>query len=158
METVYKHRQVGWTMMIIFAAVVLIDVGFIIALKMRPEEELSVVIAALIGLAMMLAVVEVLFCALTIRITSEKMIILFGPGLIRKTILLRNIASASPVVNKWWYGFGIHPTPHGLLYNVSGLRAVEIHMWNGQVMRVGTDEPEALCRAIDQARAINPSA
>jgi hypothetical protein len=158
MEVVYKHRQVGWGMVFIFAVAIVSIIGTIAVLKMRPNEDLNVVIAALVGLAIMLAAVVIVFCTLTIRITSEKMTILFGPGLIRKTIPLANIASVSPVVNRWWYGIGIHLTPHGWLYNVSGLMAVEIKMWNGQVMRVGTDEPQALCHAIDQARAMNPSA
>jgi hypothetical protein len=158
MDVVYKHRQIGWAMIIIFAIVILINIGFIIALEMRHNEEQGVVVAALIGLAMMLAIVGVLFCTLTVRITSEKMTIFFGPGLIRKTIPLRNIAAVSPVVNKWWYGLGIHLTRHGWLYNVSGLKAVEMRMWNGLVLRVGTDEPELLCHAIDHARTLNPSA
>jgi hypothetical protein len=158
MEAIYTHRQIGWAIIIIFAAVILLNVGFIVVLAVRPDVERNVVAAALIGLAVMLAVVEALFCTLTVKITSEKMMIFFGPGLIRRTIPLRNIASVSPVTNKWWYGLGIHLTPHGWLYNVSGLKAVEMRMWSGRTVRVGTDEPEALCHAIDHARSLNPSA
>jgi hypothetical protein len=52
------------------------------------------------------------------------------------------------VRNPWYYGWGIRITPDGLLYNVSGTRAVEITLTDGSKLRLGTDEPEALCQAI----------
>jgi multisubunit Na+/H+ antiporter MnhC subunit len=156
MEVLYKHRQIGWATIAIVTAVILVTIGWYIVARLMGCE--GVLGRALIGVGIILTAVGVFFSTLTVRITNERMTFHFGPGLIRKTILLRNIASVYPVVNKWWYGLGIHLTPHGWLYNVSGLKAVEIHMWNGQVMRVGTDEPEALCHAIDHARTLNPSA
>jgi hypothetical protein len=38
-----------------------------------------------------------------------------------------------------------------LIFNVSGLDAVEIKMKNGKIYRIGTDEPKQLERAILQA-------
>ena len=40
--------------------------------------------------------------------------------------------------------------PGGWIWNVSGLDAVELLLGDGRVLRVGTDEPEALSRAIAQ--------
>ena len=68
----------------------------------------------------------------------------FGWGVWTKRIPLEDIASAVPVRNPWWYGFGIHRTPRGWLYNVSGLDAVEIRLRNGRKLRLGTDEPGKL--------------
>jgi len=56
------------------------------------------------------------------------------------------------VRNKWWYGLGIRLTPHGWLYNVSGLDAIEIVRRSGKTFRVGTDEPKALAAALRAAR------
>jgi len=55
------------------------------------------------------------------------------------------------VRNKWWYGLGIRLTPHGWLYIVSGLDAVEIVRISGKKFRVGTDEPQALVTALTAA-------
>lgn len=54
--------------------------------------------------------------------------------------------------NKWWYGWGIRLTPHGWLYNVSGLDAVELHLTGGRKVRLGTAEPAQLSRAINEVR------
>jgi hypothetical protein len=59
-----------------------------------------------------------------------------------------------PVTNPWYYGLGIHWTPHGILYNVSGFSAVEVRLFPGTTFRVGTDEPDQLCAAIRQAAGV----
>ena len=48
----------------------------------------------------------------------------------------------------WWYGWGIHLTPRGWLYNVGGLDAVELALNNGRTLRIGSDEAAALARAL----------
>jgi len=55
------------------------------------------------------------------------------------------------VKNHWYYGWGIHLTPHGWLYNISGFLAVEIQMKSGKKYRIGTDEPKKLIEAIQQS-------
>jgi hypothetical protein len=52
-----------------------------------------------------------------------------------------------------WYGWSIRLTPHGWLYSVSGLAAVELTLQDGKRLRIGTDEPERLCQAIGQAQS-----
>jgi len=71
-----------------------------------------------------------------------------GLGLIQRKIRIDEIETCEAVKNKWYYGWGIHWTPHGWLYNVSGLKAIQITMKNGKQIRFGTDEPELLCQAI----------
>jgi hypothetical protein len=43
---------------------------------------------------------------------------------------------------------GIHLTPYGWLYNVSGLDAVAIRLRNGRKFALGTDDPYRLTAAI----------
>jgi hypothetical protein len=90
----------------------------------------------------------VLFYSLTVEITSAKMTVSFGPGFIKKIFKLDEIKSAKTVRNSWWYGWGIRLTPHGWMYNVSGLDAVELELRGGKKFRVGTDAPEKLVNAI----------
>jgi hypothetical protein len=160
MNTAYKHTQIGWVMIVAFFSVMLVVGGAAAFLVLNPnvDEDLGVAVAALAAIIPMLAILLLLFCTLTVRISTDRLVLYFGPGLIRKSIPLASIASVSPAANRWWYGFGVRITPHGWLYNVSGLKAVQISTWAGRSLRIGTDEPEALCRAIDQARAANPSA
>jgi hypothetical protein len=47
---------------------------------------------------------------------------------------------------------GIRLSPGGVLWNVSGLDAVELSLDGGRRFRVGTDEPRALAAAIAQAK------
>jgi len=93
----------------------------------------------------------VLFYSLTVDITATKMTVSFGPGFIKKIIKLDEIRGARTVRNKVWYGWGIRLTPHGWMYNVSGLDAVEIDLRDGKKFRIGTDEPERLQAAIRDA-------
>ncbi|MEJ2284164.1 MAG: hypothetical protein P8X85_11275 [Desulfobacterales bacterium] len=46
--------------------------------------------------------------------------------------------------DKRHYGRNIRLTPHGWLFNVSGLHAVEIPLRSGKKYRMGTDDPEGL--------------
>lgn len=105
----------------------------------------------------LLAAVGYLFHSLTTEIDGSNLACWFGPGLIRRRFNLSDIASAQPVRNKWYYGFGIRYTPHGWLFNVSGLSAVELVFTDGDRFRIGTDRPEELAEAIAKAKIeVNP--
>ena len=94
-----------------------------------------------------------LFYSLAVEIDATHLRFHFGIGWIRKRVPLAEIVAVEPVHNSWWYGWGIHRTPHGGLYNVSGRDAVEITLTSGQRLRLGTDEPRRLAQALQAARA-----
>ena len=98
-----------------------------------------------------LVVVACLFFSLTVSVSGEAISIRFGVGLIRKSFRIRDVRDVRAVRNRWYYGWGIRYTPHGWLYNVSGLDAVELELKNGRTYRVGTDEPGELLAAIRAA-------
>ena len=102
--------------------------------------------------AFVLLVIAILFSSLTIAIETGELSFHFGPGFWKKRIAVARIAETKPVRNKWWYGWGIRYTPHGWLYNVSGLDALELHLIDGTSLRLGMAEPEVLARAIAEAR------
>ncbi len=89
-----------------------------------------------------------LFGSLTVEIDDEEVRHWFGPGFWKKSYPLFEIESASIVRNSWIYGWGIRFTPHGWLYNVSGLDAVQIQLRSGRKFRIGTDDPQGLIEAI----------
>jgi hypothetical protein len=90
------------------------------------------------------------FSSLTVEVSSDELTWYFGPGIWRKSVARSEIESATPARNKWWWGWGIHLTPRGWLYNVSGLDAVEISLRNGKMLRIGSDQAPTLAEALSK--------
>jgi len=98
-------------------------------------------------------VLAVLFSSLTVTVTDQELVFYFGPGFWTRRFALDDIVSAEVVRNSALYGWGIRYTPHGWLYNVSGLRAVEVTIRGEGQIRIGTDELEALKQALEAVTA-----
>jgi len=116
--------------------------------------------APIAGLFMLLMLFFIAsFVSLTVSIDQRYLRIKFGYGIYRKRFSLAEIASFRIVKNRWYYGWGIRRwlRPPMWIFNVSGFDAVEIVMQNGQIYRLGTDEPRELERAIKQALAMLPT-
>jgi len=99
-------------------------------------------------LVALLLVLALLFATLTVRVDGEAISWRFGIGLIRRRIDLAEVRAFAEVQNPWYWGWGIRYYRGGKLYNVSGLSAVELALRNGERVRVGTDEPGELFRAL----------
>jgi len=140
-EKLYKHTQVGyWTVIVIFVAAL-----GIFALGPSSARALTG------GVAVLLIASAVLFSSLTVEISDGELRFHFGPGFWRKRYPLADIAAADLTQSSWWEGWGIRITPRGMLYNVSGMDAVEIHLRSGKHFRIGTDEPELLAASLRTA-------
>ena len=151
----YRHTQFGKVIVVaIGTGIVILIASAAIPLAVLPTSAWVVEMATITllgGIAVVLGIVLALFASLTVEIDAEHLRIRFGIGLIRKRFSLDQIDTCLPVSNPWIYGWGIRLTPHGWLYNVSGLEAVELKMKNGKTCRIGTDEPEALTAALQEA-------
>lgn len=88
------------------------------------------------------------FSEFTVEVRSDHLVWFFRSGVWQKRLALADIKQAKPVKNRWWYGWGIHLTPKGLLYNVAGFCAVEIVTKAGHRYRLGTDAAEELAMEI----------
>ena len=137
----YRHAQPGWSMLLLVGGTALV----IIALMLPGAPQVGLPVA--VGLL----VLGLLFHRLVVEVDERCVRLAFGVGLVRRSIPLAEIVDARPVTNRWWYGWGLRLTPHGWLWNVSGLDAVEITYRSGRRFRIGTDEPEALTRAVRRA-------
>jgi hypothetical protein len=135
-DRMYRHTQIGYLTLVVLA-------GAAVLVASLPVPGLSF----WFGLAVPL-LVAMIFGSLTTEVTQDRFTFWFGLGLIRRSFVVSDIASCTPVVNPWFYGWGIHWTPHGWLYNVSGTQAVELTLRSGTTLRVGSDEPAQLCRMI----------
>lgn len=129
---IYKHTQMGWTVIISMGIVISVCLGILLS------NWIGFLVAGILFIGI------ILFASLTVVVNDAFIRIRFGVGVIRKSFKLADIKSCSIVRNKWWYGWGIHWTPEGLLFNISGLDAVQLVMNNGKVYRIGTDEPQKL--------------
>jgi len=135
----YHHTQPATVTRYAGVAAVGVAVYTVVALGSRPTLWLLVAVAVL-GV--------VTFGSMTVDVDHDRLTFWFGPGWIRRSFPLEEITSWSAVRNPWWYGWGIHLTPQGWLYNVGGSGAVQLELRDGRRLRVGTDEPERLCDAI----------
>ncbi len=134
--TRYEHTQIGHVIIWSLLAIILIVSGF----AGLSHREIPLVVSII------LLVCLVLFYKLRITIEAS-----FGPGIIRKRVRLAEIVGCEPVRIRWWYGWGIHLTPFGWLYNVSGLDAVAITLRAGRKFALGTNDPHGLLAALRAA-------
>lgn len=137
----YQHTQIGTVTVVAFGVIVLIML--LVGIGTGDLRHL-LILPPLLGIG-------AVFARLTIRIDHRTLQASFGWGWPRKQVPLDRIESARVVRNPWYYGYGIHLTPRGVLYNTSGSGGVEVRLRSGKRFRLGSDQPEALCRAIEEA-------
>jgi len=143
MGRVYRHTQQGHLIRAAFGASL---AGIVLAgLLLRAPW-------IVLGGALLMGILFACFHSLTVEVDTDAVTVRFGVGIIRKRFRLDEIEDAHPVRNVWWYGWGIRLTPHGWLYNVSGLDAVELKLPGKKRFRIGTDEPRRLAQAISAAK------
>jgi hypothetical protein len=147
MSQQYRHTQVGWTIIVLVVAAVVAEILLVVVLA--PGSTLALSLSG--ALAAILAVTLVLFSTLTVTVDDAAVRLAFGLEALRREVSLDQIAEARRVRNAWYSGWGVRVIPNGRLYNVGGLDAVELHLDNGRVVRVGTDEPDVLLAAVQRA-------
>jgi hypothetical protein len=139
----YEHTQIGYlTICVLFGVAILVAVMGLVA----PADRHSLLIAATIEVILLVSAIG--FNKLTIKVYGEILRACFAMGLICKKVPVTEIAACVLIRIHWWYGWGIHLTPHGWLYNVSGLDAVAITLRNGRKFALGSDDPHGLAAAI----------
>jgi len=145
--------QRGTFLIIAFFVVILtLFVGFLIKATINEMDRFIY----LISMVLMLIPLS-FFYKLTITLDDSFLSFSLGIGLFHKKYLLSEIESCKSVRNSMLYGMGVRLIPNGWLFNVSGLKAIEIHFkGTKKIVRIGTNEPEKICREIN--RRIAPSA
>jgi hypothetical protein len=129
-----------WTLV---AAAVLVAIRA--SFESSPHRDILIVVSIL------LLITIALFYKITLTIDNETLRWSFGAGIIIKKVRVTEIAWCEPIRIRWWYGWGIHLTPYGWLYNVAGWDAVAITLRNGRKFALGTDDPHGLAEAIQAA-------
>lgn len=153
MNYTYRHRQVGLLFGMVGLGLLVIGLVLLRAVSVHAEEYSW----AIVGLPFLIVLVTLfLFSVLEISIDAQHLHWRFLPGFISKSVLLADIAEAKPARSSFIYGWGIHYTDRGWLYNVSGFGAVHVRLRDGKQFMLGSDEPAALADAINRGRATLP--
>jgi len=144
MNTVYTRTQIGYMSIAVLTGALFFITYLVCNYGLH---FISLTLMVILGLFL------VFFSTLTVSLDDSYLKIQFGSGLISKKFSLRDIESCLVVKNPWYYGWGIHLSPHGWLFNVSGLHAVEIRMKTGSKYRIGTNAPVELEKAVRERMA-----
>jgi len=143
----YRHTQTAWMLIVVIVAVVLAELT-IVAFS-APQDTVSLALSgAVVAVA---AVMLALFSTLTVVVDDRALRLWFGLGSLRREVMLDEVTAARKVRNSWHAGWGVRAIPGGRVYNVGGRDAVELELDNGRVVRVGTDQPDALLAALKSA-------
>lgn len=140
MPELYFHRQV--------VGVPALVIGFAAAALLCILMGLNRAWGPAIALVVILSAVAFLFSSLTISVDANEVSWYFDPGLWHYQTPRSSVASAAIVRNSPLNGFGIRMRPGWRLYNVYGLDAVEMRLKSGDIIRLGTDDPNGLEAAL----------
>ncbi len=144
---IYRHKQRGSVMLIAVPLVMLV----VTAISYEFATSQWVIwLTALLCSALIIPMY--IFSSMTIEVNESDIIWFFGSGFHRKSLPLEEVASCKAVKNPIWMGFGIHAFGTGWIYNVSGLLGIEIELKGGAKIRLGSDEPNYLVQAIEDAK------
>lgn len=150
----YRHRQLGWTMILSAAAPILI---LAVLLPHATPKAAGIVAEHIQYLwivpAVVVTLVVLIFSSLRVVVTNEMLEISFGPGIVKRRWPIANIEAIEVTRTGVGDGWGIHRRGSRTIYNVSGFDAVSITLTEGRRIVVGTDEARQLKHAIEGARA-----
>ena len=146
----YKHSQFGSVIALGSAA------GFAMATLLLVTLSTATLHAAgwlVVALFVVLAVAFLLFWKLTVEVDAREVRFHFGIGIIGRTVAIADIVRCQRIRVRMWWGWGLHWTPSGWLYNVGGRDAIRLELARERPVIIGTDDAEALKRVIDERMA-----
>ena len=144
--TTYRHTQVGWKLMAGTAVLLGLAVGLTLSLSPATRAAAPWLIY---GLFAIIALTVALFAALTVEVDATKIRVKFGVGLVGKTRAVADVVRCERLRTRIWWGWGLHWTPSGWLYNVGGRDAVRVVLAHERPVIIGSDEAARLKAAID---------
>ena len=96
------------------------------------------------------AVCLLIFYRLTITLDRGQISFKMGIGLFGRSYKLSDIKSCKAVKNSPLHGIGIRVLLNGWLYNISGLKAIELRFKNRKsIVRIGTNQADEISAVIE---------
>jgi len=122
----YKEEQIGWLIVgILPFFILLIFLFYILQIGDNPIPLSPTIIFIVLAIFSLF-----LFYKLSVTVDNEYIKIIFGIGLIRKKIPIKDIAGVKKNRSKWYNGWGIRYIRKGTLYNIHGFHAIELTFKN----------------------------
>jgi hypothetical protein len=146
----YRHRQFGWLIAAAMAVALVLATALVRSLGAPTIAAAGWAIPALYAL---IVAGFALTGWLVVRVDADAVRVRFGVGLVRRRIDVADIVGCERVRTRLRWGWGLHWTPSGWLYNVSGRDAVRIELRGERAVMVGSDDAGGLLDAIEAARA-----
>ena len=138
-----KHTQFGTFIAIIMVTLILVFTGMLVNTGLTYNSEMY----TYASLILIFLICLLLFYKLVITIDNEHISFKLGIGIIHKSYQISEISSCKPVKNQFIYGWGIRKIGDGWLYNVSGLKAIELRFKDSyKVVRIGTNHPDEIAK------------
>lgn len=97
------------------------------------------------------AVFLAIFHALSVHVDARAVTVRFGWGWPRWVIPIQEVRDVCIVESPPEDGWGIRPIPNGVMYRIAGRTTVELQLTEGRIVRIGTDQPDELARAVEKA-------
>lgn len=142
----YRHSQFGSVIAAGTVLGALMALGVTLSLSRQTLQQAWWLVVAMFAV---LGVAWALFATLLVEVDAREVRVRFGVGLIRKTVPIADIVRADIVRTRIWWGWGLHWTPAGWLYNVAGRDAVRLELRRERAIMIGSDEADRLKAAID---------
>lgn len=146
----YRHRQLGRKLVVATVFAFGVSIWLVATLSPATREAAPWVLWALFG---MLALALALFATLTVEVDNDQIRVVFGVGVIRRSIPIAEVLRCDIIRTRLWWGVGLRWTPSGWLYNVGGREAVRLELAQQRAVMIGSDDAAALKDAIDTVRA-----
>ena len=135
MKKEYNHIQIGYFLLFVAFSFIILHL----------RTDLISFPVMIIGISLIIP-----FCTMTTNVNEEKLTIKIGIGLLRRKILLKDIATSQKVRTLQIYGLGIRYIKGGKMYRIGGTSSVELILHNGTKAIVGTNDTDGLISAIDK--------
>ena len=146
MET-KKYTQFGTLSVIVMAPFLIFSLIMIISSGFKDLTQFGVL--SFVAIIMLICLLT--FYKSTIYIDDTYIYFKLGIGIVAKKYLISDIQSCKSVRNNPLFGIGIRKIPKGWLYNVSGLRAIELTFKNKKsIVRIGTNQPDEIAETISK--------
>jgi hypothetical protein len=148
----YRHRQLGWVFGWATAAALVLATALLQSLSEQTIATAGWMVYALYAL---IVGAFLLFGWLVVEVDRNAIDVRFGVGLIGRHFDVADVRRCDRIRTRIWWGWGLHWTPSGWLYNVSGRDAVRVEFASQQAVMIGTDDADGLVRAIETARRMH---
>lgn len=144
MKPIYTEKQSGiWVVYLL-----LITIAIIAAYLFLGKHDVDRIIDLSLGSIVLILVtvaVSLLFYQLKVEVYNDRIALKFGIGFIKKTIPMSRIKEVRSVRNHWLMGWGIRFYGKGWMWNIRGLKAVELVFRDKKgTFRIGSQEPDIL--------------